>query len=97
MAEGETSGVASTEEVEVELPPLKRVGYIENIERRRYEIKLRIYKDYEDYKSIHIYVGDVHVITLLATEVKEGASGIWFYADGLLIAYLPLDEVEDST
>jgi len=97
MAETEVKGIPSTEEVEVELSPIEKVGYINRWVKDKCEVKIRVFDDLEDLKTIHIYLGDVHVMSLLADKIEKGNSGLWFYRNENLTAYLPLDEMEDST
>jgi len=93
MAETEVKETPSTEEVEVELPPIEKVGYINRWVKDKCEVKIRVFDDLEDLKTIHIYLGDIHVMSLLADKIEKGNSGLWFYRNENLTAYLPLDEV----
>jgi len=97
MAEGETPGITSTQTVEAEIPPLRRVGYINRIKREKVEVSIRTYCEDREVKSYWIHVGDTPVMVILATKIEETSTGLWFYKHNELIGHLPLDEVEDST
>ena len=93
MEETEVKETPSTEEVEDEIPPLQRVGYLNRWVKDKYEVKIRIYDDVKYARTIQVYIGNLHVMSLLADKMEKDHNGMWFYRDGKLTAYLPLDEV----
>ena len=93
MAQGETPGITSTPTVEVEIPPLQRVGYIKSFDIGKIEVKIRIYDEDKEVKTVWINMGRRSLMALVATKIERGASGLWFYKHDELIGYLPLDEV----